>query len=177
MFRFSIEPLHHLRECKAAEWVVTSSIQSSLWEFPLPYSRRENWKQIGRKVYSGEQEKSFFLSSWQYLNVIQLHHNRPMLLPIHHNVSTRTHSATPPSLLPIHYTLSAQKHSGTRFHPYRLRIPHALTNTSFFTPALPTNVIKHETLQIILVLCANLKHPISLTRLLLWFLPSDSFPI
>lgn len=119
----------------------------------------------------------FFLSSWQYLNVIQLHQNHPVLFPIQHNVSTRTHTAAPPSPLPIHYTLSAQKHSGVHFHPQRLHIPRALTNTSFFTLSLPGNVIKHETSQIIFVLCTNLKHPILLTWLLLWSLSSDSFPI
>lgn len=91
-------------------------------------------------------------------------------------VLARTYILSPPlSVPPIHYTLSAQKHLGTCLHPYRLHKPCALTNTSFFTPTLPTNIIKHKTSQITFVPHINPRHPTPLAQVPPWLL-SDSFP-
>lgn len=108
---------------------------------------RESWERIGRKTCSGEQEKSFYPPASNIRMLSNCITITPHCCP-HTRVSPLPHTCVPPplpSVLPIHYTLSAQKHLGTCLHPYRLHKPHALPSTSFFTPALPRNVIKHQT--------------------------------
>jgi len=117
------------------DWIISSSIQSITPESHLAQLIERKW------VFSPVSTLPNCTASTTHCYTYT---TTPLL--------AHTYILSPPlPVLPIHYTLSAQKHLGTCLHPYRLHKPGALTNTSFFTPTLPTNVIKHKTSQITFV--------------------------